>query len=120
MKISAQVHSSRDRHKIGLATNDQAHSIEIAPRATGFGSSANGGEFLLLALATCYCNDIYREAAKRAVAVERVEVEVTGEFGAEGESARNVAYGAKVWSSADAAVPTGGYDQATRLTSSRT
>jgi len=100
MKISAQVHSSRDRHKIGLATNDQAHSIEIAPRATGFGSSANGGEFLLLALATCYCNDIYREAAKRAVAVERVEVEVTGEFGAEGESARNVAYGAKVWAHA--------------------
>jgi hypothetical protein len=32
--------------------------------------------------------------------VERVEVEVTGEFGAEGEPARNVTYGAKVWAHA--------------------
>jgi hypothetical protein len=34
------------------------------------------------------------------VSVERVEVEVTGEFGAEGEPARNVTYGAKVWAHA--------------------
>jgi uncharacterized OsmC-like protein len=100
VRIRAHIHSSRDHHQIGLTTNDQTHSIEIAPKATGFGSSANGGELLFLALATCYCNDIYREATKRAVAVERVEVEVTGEFGAEGESARNVAYGAKVWARA--------------------
>jgi uncharacterized OsmC-like protein len=100
VKIRAQINSSRDHHQIGLATNDQTHSIDIAPKATGFGSSANGGELLLLALATCYCNDIYREATKRAVTVERVEVEVTGEFGAEGEPARNVAYGAKVWAHA--------------------
>jgi uncharacterized OsmC-like protein len=100
VKISAHVHSSHGQHKIGLATNEQSHSIDIAPKVTGFGSSANGGELLFLALATCYCNDIYREAAKRGVAVERVEVEVIGEFGAEGESARNVAYGAKVWAHA--------------------
>jgi uncharacterized OsmC-like protein len=29
---------------------------------------------LFLALASCYCNDIYREAAKRNIKVERVEV----------------------------------------------
>ena len=100
MKIRAQVHSSRDQHQVNLSTNNQTHSIDIAPKAAGFGSSANGGELLLLALATCYCNDIYREALKCGVAVERVEVEVTGEFGAEGEPARNVAYGAKVWAHA--------------------
>ena len=100
MRISAQVQSSRGRHQIKLATNDQTHSIDIAPKVTGFGSSANGGELLFLALATCYCNDIYREAARRGVAVERVEVEVNGEFGAEGEAARNIAYGAKVWAHA--------------------
>jgi uncharacterized OsmC-like protein len=81
-------------------TNAQAHSIQIAPRTTGFGSTANGDERLFLALATCYCNDIYREAAKRGVGVERVEVEVAGDFGAEGEPARNVTYGAKVWADA--------------------
>ena len=50
----------------------------------------------MLALATCYCNDIYREAAKRGIHVERVEVEVDGEFGAEGEPARGVTYRARV------------------------
>lgn len=100
MKISARIQSSRGEHEITLATNDQPHSIRIPPKATGFGSSANGGELLFLALATCYCNDIYREAAKRGVGVERVEVSVAGEFGAEGEPGRNVRYEAKVWAQA--------------------
>ena len=100
MEIKARIRSSCNQHQIELSTNDQTHSVEIAPKSTGFGSSANGGELLFLALATCYCNDIYREAAKRGVVVERVEVEVTGEFGSEGQSARNVAYGAKVWAHA--------------------
>ncbi len=100
MRISAQIQSSRGQNCITLATNAQAHSIRIPPKATGFGSTANGGELLFLALATCYCNDIYREAAKRGLDVERVEVEVAGEFGAEGESARDITYGAKVWAHA--------------------
>lgn len=56
----------------------------------------NGGELLFLALATCYCNDIYREAAQRGLAVTDVEVDVEGEFGAAGEPARNVTYRARV------------------------
>ena len=100
MRISARVQSSRGQNDVTLATNDQAHSIQIAPKAAGFGSTANGGELLFLALATCYCNDLYREATKRGVSVERIEVEVAGEFGAEGEPARNVTYGAKVWAHA--------------------
>jgi uncharacterized OsmC-like protein len=47
------------------------------------GSSANGGEPLFLALASCYCNDIYRETAKRNIEVERVEVNGEGDFDAE-------------------------------------
>jgi uncharacterized OsmC-like protein len=70
--------------------------LEIAPRASGFGSSANGGELLFLALATCYCNDIYREAGKRGIKVDGVEVEVQGDFGGEGEPVKNVTYWAKV------------------------
>jgi uncharacterized OsmC-like protein len=55
---------------------------------------------LFLALASCYCNDIYREAAKRNIKVERVEVEVNGDFGTEGEPAQNVTYRAKVFAQA--------------------
>ena len=96
MRISARVHNSLGQHQVSLATNDKAHSLSIPPRPTGFGSSANGGELLFLALATCYCNDIYREAAKRGIEVVGVEVEVEGDFGAEGEPAQNVTYRAKV------------------------
>ncbi len=49
-------------------------------KENGYGSSASGGELLFLALATCYCNDIYREAAKKNIKVESVEVDVEGDF----------------------------------------
>ena len=100
MKISAKVENSKDNHQVTLQTNDNVHSIIIPPKSTGYGSSANGGELLFLALATCYCNDIYREAAKRNINVERVEVHVEGDFGAEGEPAKNVTYQAKVFAHA--------------------
>lgn len=96
MKISASVKNQQGQHHIQLETNENIHSLTIAPRASGYGSSVNGGELLLLAVATCYCNDIYREAAKRGIAVQSVEVNVNGEFGAEGESATNVTYDAVV------------------------
>ena len=96
MKINARIQNSRNDHQVTLQTDDSIHSINIPPKASGFGSSANGGELLLLAVATCYCNDIYREAAKRNIQIERVEVEVDGDFGAEGEPAKNVVYSAKV------------------------
>lgn len=57
-------------------------------------------ELLFLALATCYCNDIYREAVKRGIVVERVEVEVNGDFESEGGAASNVTYSARVKASA--------------------
>jgi uncharacterized OsmC-like protein len=100
MKISAHVENSKDNNQVTLQTNDSVHSINIPPKSTGYGSGANGGELLFLALASCYCNDIYREAAKRNIKVERVEVSVDGDFGAEGEPAKNVTYRAKVFSPA--------------------
>ncbi len=102
MKVSAMVQNRAGQHKVILRTNHNVHSIVIPPKTTGFGSSANGGELLFLALATCYCNDIYREAGKRGIQVEQVEVEVEGDFGAEGEPASNVTYRAKVTAQASA------------------
>lgn len=96
MKITAKVENSQNNHQVTLQTNDNLHSITIPPKPTGYGSSANGGELLFLALATCFCNDIYREAAKRNIKVDRVEVSVEGEFGAEGEPAKNITYRAKI------------------------
>ena len=102
MKISACVQNSEGHHRVTLDTNGNTHTLVIAPKSTGCGSRANGGELLFLALATCYCNDIYREAAKRGLRVEGVEVHVEGEFGADGEPAHNVTYRAKVRSPASA------------------
>ncbi|WP_123039674.1 OsmC family protein [Cohnella candidum] len=96
MKISALVRNREGEHQVRLRTNDNVHTLEISPKPTGSGSSVNGGELLFLALSTCYCNDIYREAAKRGIRIQSVEVEVTGEFGAEGEPATNVRYRAKI------------------------
>lgn len=96
MKINAHVENSQGHHHVRLTTNDKSHSIVIPPKPSGLGSSANGGELLFLALATCYCNDLYREAAKRNIEVEKVEVEVSGDFGGEGESVQSVEYRAKV------------------------
>jgi uncharacterized OsmC-like protein len=97
LKISAQVENSQDSHTISLKTNDHHHSITIPPKPSGYGSSANGGELLFLALATCYCNDIYREAARKDIVVKRVQVEVSGEFDpAPGSPAGNVTYSAIV------------------------
>jgi organic hydroperoxide reductase OsmC/OhrA len=96
MKITAHVENRQGHHHVRLTTNEKSHSIVIPPKPSGLGSSANGGELLFLALATCYCNDLYREAAKRNIEVEKVEVEVSGDFGGEGESVQSVEYRAKV------------------------
>lgn len=96
MKITAHIDNKAGEHHIALTTDENVHSIQIHPRSNGLGSSVNGGELLFLALATCYCNDLYRESAKLNIEVARVEVEVSGEFGAAGEHAQNVTYRAQV------------------------
>lgn len=100
MKISASIKSSFNQQQTIVQTNDAAREMSIAVKSSGYGSSINGGELLLLSLATCFCNDIYREAAKRNIAVSGVEVVVTGEFGGEGEPGFNFQYKVNVTSNA--------------------
>ena len=90
--ISAAVESGFNQHRVTLTTGGNSQSLEVTPRSSGFGSSANGGELLCLALATCYCNDLYREAAKRSIEVINVEVQASAEFGAEGHPASRLSY----------------------------
>lgn len=96
MKISATIKSQLNEHITTVRTNETQQEMRIAPKATGYGSSVNGGELLMLSIATCFCNDLYREAKKRNINVSGVDVEVTGEFGAEGEPGFNFQYQAKV------------------------
>lgn len=50
----------------------------------------------MLALATCTCNDTYREATKMNIVVTSVEVECSADFEAEGAPATNVTYAVKI------------------------
>jgi len=54
----------------------------------------------MLALATCYCNDLYREAKRLQIPLERVEVEATARFEGIGLAASHIHYRAKVSSPA--------------------
>lgn len=100
MRIAATVASSLTGHDVVVRTGDSCQSLPIARKATGRGSSVNGGEFLMLALATCYCNDLYREAQRLGIEIESVEVEASAEFPGVGLAATNISYTAKVQSRA--------------------
>src|SRR5262245_40735947 len=100
MNITASVKNSFNKHEVSVQTNATSHKLEITPKATGFGSSVNGGELLLLSLATCICNDLYREAAKRNIIISSIEVTSSGQFGAEGEPGSNFTYKVSVTSDA--------------------
>jgi uncharacterized OsmC-like protein len=56
----------------------------------------------MLALATCYCNDLYREAERLKVPLEGVEVEASADFPGIGLAATNIRYRASVESPAPA------------------
>jgi len=100
MHIPAQVKHSKGSHEASVCTAGASRTLPIPAKAGGDGSAVNGGEFLMLALATCYCNDLYREAQRMGIALTRVEVEAAAEFDGVGLAARDIRYRANVESSA--------------------
>ena len=56
----------------------------------------------MLALATCYCNDIFREAERVGIPVDAVEVRAEADFEDIGLAATNIRYAARVDSPASA------------------
>jgi len=92
MKVTAILNNKHNEHHVTVTTDGNSKTISIPSKPTGYGSSVNGAELLLLSLATCFCNDIYREAAKRNIAVTEVSIEFTGDFGGEGEPGSNFQY----------------------------
>ncbi|MBT1702487.1 OsmC family protein [Chryseosolibacter indicus] len=99
MIITATIKNSYRENNITVSTDNNEKKITIPGKTEGYGSSVNGGELLFLSLATCFCNDIYREAAKRKMIIDSVEVFVSGNFGKEGEPGSNIVYETKVKSS---------------------
>ena len=104
MQISAIVKNSPDGHEVSVATAGNSQAIAIPGKPSGPGSAINGGELMLLALATCYCNDLYREAARMDIALDGVEVEATATFPGIGLAATDIRYKARVSSTAAPAV----------------
>ena len=100
MQIAARVSNTPSGHKVEVETDGRKQTIPILPKSAGRGLSINGGELLFAAIATCFCNDLYREAAKRGIDVQGVKVEVMGSFGNPGEPARDIRYHVEVHASA--------------------
>lgn len=96
MNISATIKNSFQKNDVIVTTGDNEKSITIPAKSEGLGSAVNGGELLFLALAACFCNDLYREASKRKMILDSVEVTVYGEFGIEGEPAKHISCHANV------------------------
>jgi organic hydroperoxide reductase OsmC/OhrA len=96
VKVSASVRSGSASHQVIVSTGESAQSLMVPSKPSGQGSSVNGGEFLVLALATCYCNDLYREAARLGIPIESVDVEASAEFPGIGLPASEISYRARV------------------------
>lgn len=100
MRITAFVDNSPAAHRVAVDTDGKRQPLAVPARVSGPGSGVNGGEFLMLALATCYCNDLYREAQRLGIALEGVQVEASADFPGVGLAATDIRYRATVRSPA--------------------
>jgi organic hydroperoxide reductase OsmC/OhrA len=103
MRISATVSNTNDAHDAVVSTAGSEQRLAIGAKSPGRGSCVNGGELLMLALATCYCNDLFREAARLGLAIDAVRVEASAEFPGIGLAATDIRYRASVMSDASSA-----------------
>ena len=102
MRITGSVRNTAGGHHATVSTAGVAQDVPVRAKSSGRGSGVNGGDFLMLALATCYCNDLFREAARIGIPLDSVEVEAEADFGGIGLAATNIRYRARVESSAPA------------------
>jgi len=96
MRVEASVENWNQHHAAVVATNEIARELAVPPSNNGTGSSVNGSELLCLAVATSYCNDIYREGRERGIDVLRVNVDVQAEFHGTGEPLDSMIYRVRV------------------------
>lgn len=100
MEISAHVRNHPGGHEVNVSTSGKPQSLALSAKSSGRGSAVNGGELLMAALATCYCNDLYREAERLGIEIAGCEASATARFNGIGPAAEDVTYAAKVESRA--------------------
>ena len=102
MEISAMGRNAGTSHDVVVCSDATRQALSSQSKRAGGGSAVNGGEFLMLALATCYCNDLYREAQRLGISLQPVEVEARAQVPGIGLAATGIRYRANVTSSASA------------------
>jgi uncharacterized OsmC-like protein len=60
-------------------------TVDRPAAAGGGGLGFSGGQLLYMAIAACWSNDLYREAATMGIELHGVEITVDGDFPARGE-----------------------------------
>lgn len=70
--------------------------LTVRRKQRGMGLGFNGGELLLLATGGCYCNDLFREAAKLGILIKSVQVDVQADWAGEPVRAQNVTYSTRI------------------------
>lgn len=96
MQIHATLSNTASGHTVTTSAGGVEHAIPVPGKADGRGSAVNGGELLCAALATCFCNDLFREAGHFEVEVIDVTVRAHSEFGGPGDPARHIGYTVEV------------------------
>lgn len=96
MKFQAAIRNNKISNTAVVGINGEMKEIPIPGKSSGNGSSVSGGELLLLSLATCFCNDLYREATRRNITISEIKVNVTCDFFSEGEAGSNFKYSAEI------------------------
>lgn len=96
MDITARVRNAGLQHDVEVSAAGVSKRLTLPARGSEGGSAVNGGELLMLALATCYCNDLYREATRLGMVLRAVEVQASADFAGRGLGATNIRYKARI------------------------
>src|SRR6476659_2289523 len=78
-------------------------TVDRPAAAGGGGLGFNGGQLLYMAIAACWSNDLYREAATLGIELDGVEVSVDGDCPARGEGSTPIAMEVTIRSAAQEA-----------------
>ncbi|HSL77472.1 MAG TPA: OsmC family protein [Candidatus Limnocylindrales bacterium] len=65
-------------------------TVDRPVAAGGGGLGFSGGQLLYMAIAACWSNDLYREAATMGIELDRVEITVDGDFPARGSGSTSI------------------------------
>lgn len=77
--------------------------VDRPAEAGGRGLGFNGGQLLNLAVAGCISNDLFREAARRGIPLDRVRVTVDSDYAGQPAVSSPIEYAVEVSANADEA-----------------